>query len=243
MQPKLIFSDFDGTLTLNGQLSPEFFHVLDLVKTQDIPFVIISGRSLSWGHFLLSHTPIDYAIMEGGGVLNYRTRDSFAHKCFVDDEELHFLEEQTFELINKFPDLPFSEDTFGRLTDRAVDLKFLQENPRIHNDLENDLEHRGLSFSTSNVHLNFWSGEISKGNAAQLFLKEYYPHISIDECLFFGDAPNDQSMFKVFNHSVGVSNIREFARVLKHPPRIILEGEEKSEINGVLSYLLDLWKK
>ena len=77
MLPKLVLSDFDGTLTKDGLLSAEFFKVLDLLEEYSIPFVIVSGRSMAWGHFLLTHTNLRSAIMEGGGVVITKNSDGF----------------------------------------------------------------------------------------------------------------------------------------------------------------------
>ena len=52
----IFFSDFDGTLTKEGrELTREFFDILDLIAKHDHELVIVSGRSLSWGHFFLTH--------------------------------------------------------------------------------------------------------------------------------------------------------------------------------------------
>ena len=65
----IFFSDFDGTLTLDGHLTREFFDVVDFIKKHGHELVIVSGRSLSWGHFFLTHFPFNACIMEGGGVI------------------------------------------------------------------------------------------------------------------------------------------------------------------------------
>ena len=56
---KVIFSDFDGTLTVaSGKLGASFFELLELIEQNQAELVVVSGRSLSWGHFLLTHFPI-----------------------------------------------------------------------------------------------------------------------------------------------------------------------------------------
>ncbi len=55
MKPKLVLSDFDGTLTEHTELTPKFFEILELLKASNIPLLIVTGRSLSWAHFLLTH--------------------------------------------------------------------------------------------------------------------------------------------------------------------------------------------
>ena len=53
MFPSIVFSDFDGTLTDHTEFSPAFFEILSLLKEQNTPLVIVTGRSLSWAHFLI----------------------------------------------------------------------------------------------------------------------------------------------------------------------------------------------
>ena len=68
----IFYSDFDGTLTKEGrELTREFFDILDLIAKYNHELVIVSGRSLSWGHFFLTHFPLRACIMEGGGVVLY----------------------------------------------------------------------------------------------------------------------------------------------------------------------------
>ncbi|MFA5583962.1 MAG: hypothetical protein WDA09_07080, partial [Bacteriovoracaceae bacterium] len=59
-------------------------------------------------------------------------------------------------------------------------------------------------------------------------------------CFFFGDAPNDESMFELFHNSVGVSNINHCLDRLTHKPRIILEGDENIGAKGVLNFICSL---
>ena len=70
--PKIVFSDFDGTLTEQGRFSPVFFDVLKLIKQNNSELVIVTGRPLSWAHFLLTHFDLDCVITEGGGMLSLR---------------------------------------------------------------------------------------------------------------------------------------------------------------------------
>ena len=68
LKPKIVFSDFDGTLTYGSRLLSAFFQILELLEKNNIPLVIITGRSLSWGQFLISHFPyLKHVITEGGG--------------------------------------------------------------------------------------------------------------------------------------------------------------------------------
>mgnify|MGYP000963175591 CR=1 FL=1 len=65
--------------------------------------------------------------------------------------------------------------------------------------------------------------------------------ISADETIFYGDAMNDESMFKDFQNSVGVSNIISVLDKLTHKPSIVLEGKENAGPNGVLHHLKEVF--
>jgi hydroxymethylpyrimidine pyrophosphatase-like HAD family hydrolase len=104
------------------------------------------------------------------------------------------------------------------------------------------LKANNLNFSRSNVHINYWIGDISKSNGVDHFIKNYMPHISKDECIFYGDAANDESMFKLFPNTVGVSNILSILDQLEFKPKIILEGKENSGASGVFNHLREVFE-
>lgn len=236
----IFFSDFDGTLTMEGrELTRDFFDIVDYVNTNNHELVIVSGRSLSWGHFFLTHFPLKVCIMEGGGVIQYIDKNGeLAQEPLIPQKEIDRLAQFTTNLKHHFPDVPLSADSYGRLTDRAIEFH-LMEPEWIKEVLEFMKEHN-IHFSKSNVHINFWAGDISKYLGVKKFLDQYRPGLNQNDSWFFGDAPNDQSMFQHFHNSVGVSNIKHCLDRLTHKPRIILEGEENVGPKGVLNYIRNL---
>ncbi len=237
---KKVFSDFDGTLTeTDGSLSRHFITVLDYLQKKKIPLSIVTGRSLSWGHFFITHFPqVDSVICEGGGVVLYRAGNGvMIEENLVSEDDYLFLEKVAFDLTDSF-DCSLSLDSFGRRTDRAIDLYKFKDNQGLKKQIETFLREKGLSFSSSNVHLNFWKGEVSKSTAMKHLLRKKYPNYQIEDCLFFGDAPNDESAFESFPNSVGVSNIQPHLNSIKYRPRVILNGKENEGVKGVLNYLM-----
>lgn len=236
----IFFSDFDGTLTMEGrELTREFFDIMDLIKSTQSELIIVSGRSLSWGHFFLTHFPLKACIMEGGGViLTLDERGEIVQQPLISQAEIKRLADFTTLLEHHFPNVPLSADSFGRLTDRAIEFH-LMEDELIHQVIQFMDTHK-INYSKSNVHINFWAGEISKYLGVKEFMKTFRPKAKENECWFFGDAPNDQSMFEFFNNSVGVSNIKHCLHKLTHKPRIIMEGEENSGPKGVLNFIRQL---
>ena len=236
----IYFSDFDGTLTVEGQgLTREFFDIMEIIKTKKHELIIVSGRSLSWGHFFLTHFPLKICVMEGGGVIVYvNEKGDIIEEPLISKEEIKQLEDFTTLLKTNFPDVPLSADSFGRLTDRAIEFHQMDMN-RI-DDVMKFMDQHKINYSKSNVHINFWVGNISKYLGVQELMKKFRTHLKEEECWFFGDAPNDQSMFELFHNSVGVSNIRRCLDKLNHKPRIILEGEENAGAKGVLNFIKKL---
>jgi hypothetical protein len=237
-KPKIVFSDFDGTLTVNGMLTAQFFELLELLKKEEIPLVIVSGRSLSWGHFFLTHFPLEVVVMEGGGVMVHKNGHRLDEECLVSASDLDELQRVEMVLRKEIPGCPLSNDTFGRLTDRALELKdFPADQPDLQKRVLQIFEREKIHYSASNVHINFWKGDISKAQGIKQCLKKFFPAIKPDEVVFFGDAPNDQSVFKEFPWTVGVSNIEHSLSMIEHRPAIILKGKENQAIHGVLNYL------
>ncbi len=232
---KFVFSDFDGTLTFKEGLSPIFFDILKLLELKKIPLVIVTGRSLSWGHFLLTHFPfLTDVIVEGGGAIVSLSDKFITEECMVEIGEVERLTHFLQEFHREFPKIKLSVDSFGRKTDRAIELHDLQDGILFHH-IEDFLRNHNINFSTSNVHLNFWCGEVSKYIAVDHFLKKQ--KLDQSECVFFGDSLNDQAMFKSFKNSVGVSNISAVINRLEHKPTTILTGDENIGPFGVLNYL------
>lgn len=232
---KIIFSDFDGTLTYKEGMSPVFFEIISFLEKQQTPLVIVTGRSLSWGHFLLTHFPyLQDIIVEGGGAMVSRQGKFLFEENLVSDVDIKRLADFTLEFKKEFPNISLSVDSFGRRTDRAIELHDLQDGVLFHH-IEDFLRDHNINFSTSNVHLNFWCGDVSKYIAVKHFLNKK----SVDEskCLFFGDSLNDQAMFKSFSNSVGVSNISAVLDQMKFKPSIILKGDDNIGPFGVLNYL------
>ena len=144
-------------------------------------------------------------------------------------------------LFEKVPGFELSDDSSCRITDRAIDLNFLHEGDRESKILP-ILDSFNLHYSKSSVHLNFWSGEISKMNGVKYFL-ENYSKVGIEECIYFGDSLNDESAFEGFTHSVGVSNISKVLPRITYRPSEVLQGDKNKEILGVKNYLKKLRQK
>jgi HAD superfamily hydrolase (TIGR01484 family) len=239
-KPKIIFSDFDGTLTERGFISPALFDVFELSHRLGSEMIVVTGRPLSWSHFLMSHTPLKASISEGGGVLTIREGKRFKDIYLAPEEDIKKLKEVTKILFEKIPDFYLSDDSTGRITDRAIELDYLELGDNEERIAE-ILNHHEINFSKSNVHLNFWAGDISKKKSIEYYLDNFCTS-SKEECIYFGDSLNDQSVFSWMENCVGVSNISRVLPVLKYRPKTILQGSKNKEVFGVKNYLKSLLK-
>lgn len=231
-------------MTDGHRLTRTFFDIVDLLNKNNVPLVIVTGRSRAWAHFLMSHfSEIKNAITEGGGMFHYRNeRGRIAERVYIVESEVERLEMVTAKLLEKFPSTQLSLDSSARKTDRAIELYWLNENPKEHKLIEDFFIENNVTYSTSNVHLNFWCGEISKSASMKKFLAEEMNNLSHEETVFFGDSLNDETAFKEFPHTVGVSNIDLVIDRLKHKPSIILKGNDNIGPNGVNAYLNSLFR-
>ncbi len=234
-----IFSDFDGTLTFQGgKLGEEFWQVLKLVQQKNHQLVIVSGRSASWGHFLLTHFPVKFAIMENGGVLLEKKGKRFIQTDALTDElELERLVEVEKKLLDQFPNAPMAYDNLGRIADRALEFEEDSE-AALLGEIEDFFRLEKVHFVRSNVHLNYWTAPFSKYSGVTHFLERNFDSdFKSADAPFFGDSLNDESMFEHYGHTVGVSNIATILERLRYRPKVILEGEGNRGPLGVLNYL------
>lgn len=244
MNKNIIFTDFDGTLTENNQVTPELFQIIDLVHKNNYEMLIVSGRSISWGHFFLTHYPFTTTIMENGASISSLGHDGyFRDLVLCSGDELETLAQIALKLTEKINNLPLSTDSFGRLCDRAIELEPLKRDPQMLEDVKGIITEMGGSYSISNVHLNFWVGDINKAKGLDFYREHINDVVDMNKSLYFGDALNDESLFKYFPQSVGVSNIADVLDQLEHKPTVILEGEENRGPKGVLNYLQDYFSK
>jgi HAD superfamily hydrolase (TIGR01484 family) len=228
-----IFSDFDGTLTDYGHLGADFVSTLETINHYNHELIVVSGRSLSWGHFLLTHFPMNYCVMEGGGVVMWKDKDDrIRHHSLCTVEELGKLRE-LFEKIKATPlGVHLSDDSYGRLADRAFEL----DGSAVNKEIEQYLIKHKANYYLSTVHINFWYGNFDKYIGIKYLVEEILKH-DIEKvkkgCLYFGDGMNDVPVFDQFSQSIGVSNLAK----VTIPPKVILKGEDNREIFGVKNFL------
>lgn len=195
------------------------------------------------GIFFLNHFEhLNTTITENGGVITYLKKENksfkFIDKFLVSDDEIKKIDFVSKGLIKEFGDDILSADSKGRITDRAIDLEYLKKDINRARDIEDYLREHEINFTHSNVHLNFWCGEINKYKAMTTYLNEI--NINPSSAIFFGDSLNDESVFENLDNTVGVSNVDSILGRLNYKPKTILKGKNNKGVNGVYKYLNEI---
>jgi HAD superfamily hydrolase (TIGR01484 family) len=227
-----LFCDFDGTLTEKGQIGEKFYQLFKKLKKIDYELIIVSGRSMAWGHFLLTHFPLRYSIMEGGGVVLKKEKSEVENYYHCDAEALMKIEKITKRLLLKFSNLHLSSDSHFRKTDRAIPLQSMDE--KTLKNVQDFLDKNEIYHSCSNIHLNFWAGSFTKYSSIEYWankLENVDFHQIKKQCLYIGDGLNDESVFEHFENTHGVQNIQKNIDRFKFKPKFITPS---NEIEGVL---------
>jgi hypothetical protein len=134
--------------------------------------------------------------------------------------------EQIFaEIVARYPEVRLSADQPYRVSDIAVD--FCEDVPRLDDaaitGIVRMFEAGGATAKVSSIHINAWIGDFSKLEMSLRLLADRFAAgpDALQRTVYVGDSPNDEPMFAHFPLSIGVSNLRPFAKSLASPPRWI----------------------
>ncbi|MBU1294649.1 MAG: HAD-IIB family hydrolase [Gammaproteobacteria bacterium] len=226
---RFILTDFDDTLTWEGQLPVETLRALAQLEADGIKVIPVTGGCAGWSDMIARALPVDGVITEGGACFIGRTADRHLTYSFWRDEsemraeQAHILT-QVNQVLTQFPRLRLARDQAYRLTDVAID--YAQDvKPAAVADKEACLAAliaMGLNAKASSIHINVCSQGYDKFSMAQRVLGDVYGLSEAqqqEQVLYVGDAPNDESMFARFPLSVGVANIAEHLSIMSHHPR------------------------
>lgn len=224
---KLVFTDVDDTLTWEGRLPAATFLAMEQLRNAGILVVPVTGASAGWCDCIVRTWPVDGVIGENGSF--WMQRDSAGHiiRHFREDalvraHNFHRLKTLAVELTRRFPDIGHAQDQPFRLTDVAFDIG---QQARVDRPVAEAatqwLVDQAISARLSSIHINAWIGGYNKADTAITWLEQNQPQLSLTECVFIGDSPNDEAMFEHFPLSVGVANSRRFLPAMQHVPRYI----------------------
>ena len=196
--------------------------------------------------------PVSGVITEGGACfLNKQETGVLHYKYWSSAEEMHNQKElllsQVKALLPKYSSLKLAQDQAYRLTDVAIDYAQDVSPPAIaeKDALLVELSSLGLQAKASSIHINVWHGEYDKYAMAQRVLEQQYglsAEQMLEQVIYVGDAPNDESMFAKFPLSIGVANVTQHLANMIHKPCCVTEGSGGYGFAEVAQYLLTLAK-
>lgn len=231
-QMHTVFSDIDDTLTTDGQLTPQAYAAMDVLRRAGLRVILITGRPAGWCDHIARMWPVDGVIGENGAF--YYWHDHAAHKLqcrhLLDaaERQCHAakLAKVRDAILREVPGCAVASDQFCRLYDLAID--FCEDVPALPNSAIDRIvalmEQAGMTARVSSIHVNGWFGAYDKLSMAHLMLRERYQLELAQErerCLFVGDSPNDAPMFAYLPHAVGVANVTALAARMSALPAYV----------------------
>ena len=146
------------------------------------------------------------------------------------------------QILREVPGAMLAQDSAGRETDIAIDhSEFTQLPPAQIEQVVGVMRAAGMQLSVSSIHINGWFGDHDKLSGARWIVQTLLGRsldAEIDRWAFVGDSTNDQTMFRAFENSIGVANIRRFAADLTDPPRYVAAGERGAGFAQVARVIL-----
>jgi len=229
---KGICLDIDETLSTRGKLTADAYAALWQLKAAGYLVVPITGRPAGWCDLIARFWPVD-AVVGENGAFSFFMKGGKRERITTPnapESPKGSIEELGRAVHREFPHARWASDQAYREYDLAIDFcEDVPAWPRVDVDrLVALCEREGAHAKVSSIHVNAWFGDYDKFSGFTHLLDSVGPALglpSAGEWLFIGDSPNDEPLFKRFEHSVGVANLKAFADRLKHPPRYLTSLE------------------
>jgi HAD superfamily hydrolase (TIGR01484 family) len=231
-----VLTDIDDTLTTHGRLPGEAYQALWDLKQAGIKVVPITGRPAGWCDLIARQWPVDGVVGENGAF--YFRYDADAKKMIrvyaQGAEERRANTERLWTIARRvlaeFPGTAIASDQAYREIDVAID--FCEDVPPLPLETAQEIaaafHAEGAAAKVSSIHVNAWFGAHDKLTMSRRFLSEALDiRIESDaaKIAYCGDSPNDAPMFAGLPTSIGVANIRPYAKLMTHLPRFVTSAE------------------
>lgn len=228
-----VFTDVDGTLTLEGKIHSTTLRAMELLREAGVPVIMVTGRPAGWAEAWARTLPVAAVICENGG-LAFVWRGERLHKLYAQPLKTRLrnrpvLTRHVNAALKAFPMARISIDSAYTEVDLAIDHnEDVKLPPGTADRLEAFLHARGVNAVRSNVHVNCWIGRFDKRVMVERYLKsEVGTRLQPEDprYLYVGDSYNDAPLFGAFSLSVGVANVRAVLASIPHAPRYITRRE------------------
>ncbi len=232
---RVVLTDIDGTLTESGRLPSHSYASLWRLFHAGFHVVPVTGRPAGWCELIARLWPVHGVVGENGAfyfsLKNGKMQRHFARDRSDRKADRARLQTIRREVLSEVPGTKVASDQFSRLFDLAIDFSedVAPLAPSAIQKIVNIFERHGATAKVSNIHVNGWFGDHDKLTTCQLYLEKEL-NLSTEamqrECIFVGDSPNDEPMFKHFKFTFAVANIREFIDQLQHKPAYVTDQAE-----------------
>ena len=247
---KLFFTDIDGTITSNGQITDLSFSALWKLFNAGIDVIPVTGRPAGWCDHIARMWPVKGVIGENGAFyfLYDRKNKKMKRKYLISEEERktgkNILEKIKSRVLKEVPGAKISADQPFRFADLAIDyredVKPLSKE-EIHK-ICNIITEEGAVYRISDIHINCWYGSFNKINGVKKFIEDVcsseFSEI-IKKSTYIGDSPNDEPIFKAFPLSIAVANLKNFIDEIKYFPSFITNKESADGFAEAVETILE----
>ena len=239
-----VFSDVDGTLTTAGRLCASTLGALEALVKGGVKVVLVSGRPAGWGEAWARELPVSGVVVENGG-LYFVWRGAQLHRVYAEAPKerarnRRALQRHVAAALEHVRGAKLSSDSAYTEVDLAIDYA---EDAALGEDaaiaLEQFLRRRGVNAVRSSVHVNCWLGDFDKASMVTRFLKTEWRTKESARFVYVGDSLNDAPMFRAFELSVGVANVRDVADVIETKPRFVTKAREGRGFEELASSILE----
>ncbi|HFQ15847.1 MAG TPA: HAD-IIB family hydrolase [Rhodobacteraceae bacterium] len=245
---RYVLTDIDDTITTGGMLPSASLAAMERLRAAGIRVIPVTGRPAGWCDHIARMWPVDAVVGENGALwFSYDREKRHMRSGFVKTPEEREKDRQRLDGLAKdilaaIPGAAIASDQFCRIADLAID--FCEDvAPLPRSDIDRIIamfERAGAQAKASSIHVNGWFGDYDKLSMTRRCLREVFDE-DLDSinplCVYSGDSPNDQPMFKFFHNSMGVANVRDYT--LDHSPRWVSEARSAAGFAELADALLE----
>ena len=238
---KILLFDLDGTFVNKNRLQSSTYNSLEKVINEGMKTVVVTGRPAGWCDLIARWWPVDSVIGENGAI-SYSMLNGIMERNVFDSsltlkKSRELLDSLLKEIKSNFGEVYLAADQPFRQWDLALDI--CEEHSMSMSKVKKIYDFciaKGANAAISNIHLNIWYGSYNKVDMAKKVLKEW--DIDIEECIYIGDSPNDEPMFKEFPLSVGVKSVEKYTEVMTDFPFYITNKDGNQGFEELVKFIL-----
>lgn len=244
-----VLADVDDTLTCEGRIDDSALVALHALKAAGFLVVLVTGRPAGWSKPFASAWPVQAIVAENGALALLRGAAAQDVKTLYQQDaatraaNYKRMQQVAARILREVPGAVLAQDSAGRETDIAVDhSEFAHLAPEGIDQVLRVMRSEGMNASVSSIHINGWIGTHDKLSGTRWILRELFARdldAELPRWAYIGDSTNDQVMFRHLLHSVGVANIRRFAKDLQFPPRYVCKRERGAGFAEFAAALLE----